>query len=181
MRARFGYLSFVPLAVALGVSCVGTADDEGTTDTSDLTGTTSVERGIQFQAWVYVPVDSSDDAIKIAIARQVKTAIGALRSPKVALNDRASQANLEASKWVRETLQVFDAKSPKQPVGSVLRVRYAYDDRAVVTQSLSAKSSVDLTMLPRGALVRRRARLQRPLALRPRPARADALQREELQ
>jgi hypothetical protein len=135
------------LTFALAAGCGGTDDASGTADTADLTGTSSVERGVHFQAFVYVPVDATDAAIQVAIARQVKTAIGALRAPKVALNDRASRSNLDPSKWTREVLDVIDPKSPGAPVGKILRVRYPYDDRAVVTKTLSSKSSVDLTML----------------------------------
>lgn len=110
----------------------------------DLTGVTSVERGIHFQSYVYVPANADDGAIAAAIARQVKTAIGALREAKVSLDDRACQSNLDPSKWTRTLVAVA---TPGQPDSTVLRVDFKYDDRAVVSTSLSSRSVIDLVML----------------------------------
>jgi hypothetical protein len=136
--------SLIPLFLA---SCtVPAADDnEGTGAASDdsLTGTTSAERGIHFEGTVYAPVDASDDAIRIAIARQVKTAIGALRQPKVALNDRAARSNVDPAKWTKTLLDVVDGSSTSK----ILKVTFRYDDRAVVTNTLASRSAIDFTVL----------------------------------
>ena len=109
----------------------------------ELTGVTSAERGIHFQSYVYVPIDASDDAIKTAIARQVKTGIGALRTPKVSLDDRAAQSNLDPSTWTRRSMTVVQGATTRP----VQRISFKYDDRAVVTNALAARSAVDFVML----------------------------------
>ena len=132
---------------AAGCSAPASHDDGAESGDSQLTGVTSAERGIHFQSYVYVPVDASDDAIRVAIARQVKTGIGALRMPKVSLDDRAAQSNLDASKWKRSVLSVVDAAAPSTTLRQVQRIVFPYDDRAVVTNSLASRSAVDFVML----------------------------------
>jgi hypothetical protein len=121
------------------------ADAENGAD--DLTGTTATERGIHFQSYVYLRDGATDDEIRVAIARQVRTAIGALRDPKVALNDRGARSNLDPSKWTRRTLDVVDPANAGAAPQKVLRVTFPYDDRAVVTNKLARSSSLGITML----------------------------------
>jgi hypothetical protein len=132
-------------------ACVVPAHDDGsapTTEEDALTGTTGAERGIHFQGVVYLPEGASDDAVKGAIARQVKTAIGGLRAPKVALNDRGALANLDPAKWKKQTLAVLDPARPDAPASrKVLAVTYQYDDRAVVTKTLATRTALTFTML----------------------------------
>lgn len=112
-----------------------------------LTGVNSEQRGIHFQSYVYVPTTASDADIQAAIARQVKTAIGALRAPEVSLNDRDAQHNVDPSSWQRQTLSVVDPTNPNAPATQVVRVTYPYNDVAVVTDGLSSSSTVSFTML----------------------------------
>jgi hypothetical protein len=133
-------------AVVLAAGCSGATDEDPSAD-SPLTGTTSAERGIHFEGLVYVPVGTGDDRIRVAIAREVKTAIGALRNPKVSINDRGASNALETMKWTKRTLAVVDPKNPAVTTGEVVRVTYRYDDRAVVTNTLAARSALDFTML----------------------------------
>lgn len=132
------------LALGLG-ACSGAPAVEVGAD--DLTGTTGVERPIAFEGYVYVDPGASDATIQAAIARQVKTGIGALRAPKVALNDRAARSNLDPSKWTRTTVSVVDPNAPGKVLRKVVKVTYPYADRAVVTAALAKKSTVDLTLL----------------------------------
>jgi hypothetical protein len=113
----------------------------------DLTGTTGVERAIHFQSYVYVPLGSSDDVVASAIARQVKTAIGGLRKPKVSLQDRAAQKNLDPSRWTRTVLAVVDPSHPESPAAEIERVTFRYDDRVVASRTLSSRSAIDFVML----------------------------------
>jgi len=139
------------LALGLSVGCAVSSSNEGEGPAAgsedELTGTSSVERAIHFEGWVYVAPGADDATIGTAIARQVKTGIGALRATKVSLNDRGARANLVPSKWVRESLTVLDPKTPSAVGTPILRVRYRYDDRVVVTRALSSRSTVELTML----------------------------------
>ncbi len=130
----------------LGAGCSGAASDDEVAD-SPLTGTTSAERGIHFEGQVYVATSASDDDIRTSIAREVKTAIGALRDPKVSINDRGASNALDTAKWTKRSLSVVDPKNPAAPPGETLRVTYRYDDRAVVTNTLAARSAIDFTML----------------------------------
>src|SRR5260221_2128324 len=119
------------LAGALALACGVRPEADGSSADDRLTGVTASERGIHFQGYVHVAVDASDDDVKVAIARQVKTAIGALRTPKVSLNDRAAQSNLDPSTWTKNVLAVVDPASPSAAPRQVLRVTYKYNDRAV--------------------------------------------------
>lgn len=137
------------LFAALGLAAcaaptAGGAEDPSVEDDA-LTGVTSAERGIHFEGRVYVDEGANDDVVRGAIARQVKTALGALRQPKVSLNDRAARANVDPAKWTRVAVDVVDASGKK--VARKLRVTYRYDDRAVVTNALAKRSTVDFVML----------------------------------
>ena len=145
--SRAAGLALAALVASSAAACSDAPPGENAEEaSSDLTGTTSAERAIHFESQVYVAPDASDDAIRVAIARQVKTAIGALRSPKVAINDRAAQSNLDPSKWTKRTLTLRD---PAQPAttSQITRVTFKYDDRAVVTNTLSTRTAVDFVML----------------------------------
>jgi len=140
--------SVFALAVA---ACSGVPDGENpaTVDGSDdaLTSLTGVERPVQFQSYVYQPVSASNEAIGAAIARQVKTALGALRSPQIGLRDRAASNALIPSKWTRETVTLIDPRSPSAVPVPTLRVRYTYDDRAIVSRRYDRLSTAPLTLL----------------------------------
>lgn len=114
---------------------------------SNLTGITGAERGIHFKSYVYVSAKASDDEIKTAIARQAKTAIGALREPMVALNDRGAQNSLDPATWTRLVLNIVAPARPEVVLGQTLRVDFSYNERAAVTDSLAGRSAIDFVML----------------------------------
>src|SRR4051812_41634186 len=116
MVARFAGLALAALIASSAAACTDASSSGESAEeaASDLTGTTSAERAIHFESQVFVADGASDDVIRIAIARQVKTAIGALRDPKVAINDRAAQSNLDPSKWTKRTLALKDPAHPTQ-------------------------------------------------------------------
>jgi hypothetical protein len=142
--ARFAVLAL--FAAALGACSAGSAG-RSASRSDDLTGISGVERGIHFQGLVYVPTTASDADISAAVAREVKTALGALQQPKVSLEDRGATNALSPSKWTRQTLSVVDPTSTTAAASSILRVTYQYDDDAVVTHDLDGKSAVDFAML----------------------------------
>ena len=146
MRAILLSVCLAAMATLAG-ACSSTDGTDTENGSDDLTGTTSSERGIHFQSYVYVRDGASDDEIRTAIARQIRTAIGALRETKVALNDRGARSNLDAAKWQKRTLDVVDAANPAAPIRKVLRVTFPYDDRAVVTNKLARSGSIAVTML----------------------------------
>lgn len=144
---RFAQLfALAPFALAACAVPVSHGDGEGASSADDdqLTGTTSAERPIHFEGIVYLRDGASDDDIRGAIAREVKTAIGALRQPMVSINDRAARSNL--SNWTKQTMTVVDPANPAS-TWNVTKVTYKYDDRAVVTNTLSTRSAVDFTVL----------------------------------
>lgn len=147
MLARALPRFFLPLVLVLPVACSSASSDDGETGSDKLTGINSAQRGIHFQSQVYVPVGTSDDVIKVAIARQVKTAIGALREPEVSIDDRASTHNVDPSTWTRQTLAVVDPRNPSAPASQIVRITFPYNDKAVVTNKLSGASAVSFTML----------------------------------
>jgi len=136
---RFAWISLV-CALALGCS------DGSVSSNDDLTGTSSVERPVSFTSWVYVAPSASDGDIATAIAREIKTALGALRDTKVAFDDRGALSNVDPSKWTRTLVDVYDPAT-QQKTGQVLKVTYPYSDKAVVTKALANQSAVDFTML----------------------------------
>jgi hypothetical protein len=120
--------------------------DGASSSNDDLTGTSSVERPVTFTSYVYVDPSASDTDIGYAIAREIKTALGALRDTKVAFDDRGAQSNVDPSKWTRALVDVYDP-STLQKTGQVLKVTYPYSDKAVVTKALAKQSAIDFTML----------------------------------
>jgi hypothetical protein len=64
----------------------------------------------------------------------------------VGLDDRDSSNALDPAKWTRTPMQVVDPTGAKPP-SAVLRVTYAYESKAVVSDQLSAQSTVDFVML----------------------------------
>lgn len=133
------------LACFAMAACGASPGDPASED--ELTGTTGVERPISFEGYVDVDPTAGDSDIRAEIARQVKTALGALRAPKVSLDDRAAQHNVDPSKWTRTLVDVVDPSNPAAVQRQVLRVTYPYSDRAVVTKTLSGKSAVAFTLL----------------------------------
>ena len=145
MFRLFTRLACVALAV-LPLACSSSGESDATSAGDHLTGANSAQRGFHFQSYLYAPTTASDHDIQIAIARQVKSGIGALRQPEVSMNDRDSQHNLDPSKWTRQVMTVVDPANPSS-TSQVLKVTYPYDDVAVVSNSLASTSAVSYTML----------------------------------
>ncbi len=114
---------------------------------ADLTGVSGVQRGIHFQGQVFVPTTAAVGDIDAAIAREVKTALGALQQPQVSIRDRDAKNAQTPAKWNQQTLTVVDPNNPNATPTAIVRVTYRYDDEAVVTDSLNGKSAVAFVML----------------------------------
>jgi hypothetical protein len=144
--------ALLPLLALASSGCSG-APESSEADTTveaadvELTSLAGTERPVQFQSYVYQPTDASDAAIGDAIARQVKTALGALRVPQIGLRDRAASNARNPSKWTRETVTVQEGATPTAAAKKLLRVRYTYDDRAIVAARYATLSSAPLTLL----------------------------------
>lgn len=147
MLRSIARLALLPL-VLLPLACSSSNESDVTTASDNhLTGANSTQRGFHFQSYVYVPTTASDQDIQTAIARQVKSGIGALRTPEVSMNDRDAQHNLDPSKWKRQTLTVVDPSNASFVPYSIEKVTFSYDDVAVVTNSLASTNAVSFTML----------------------------------
>ncbi len=152
MNLRRALRSALPTVAALTLAaCSGTPDPSGAEAVvggqEELTSTTGVERPVQFASYVYVDEGASNEVIGAAIARQVKTALGALRAPQIGLRDRAASNARQPAKWSREIVTVVDPKTPAAAPRRLQRVRYTYDDRAIVSRRYDRLSSTALTLL----------------------------------
>lgn len=120
----------VLLTAGLAAGAVGCAAEEVSTSEEDLTSASALERKASWQSYVYVSAGASDQVIRQEIQRQVKSAIGALRYPEVALQDRDSLSNLDPKGWKKLELAVVD--QGKTTGQKVWRVQYPYTDVAMV-------------------------------------------------
>jgi hypothetical protein len=132
------------LVALLLVGC-GVLGDDAARAGDDLTSVAGVEHVIDFDSFVDVPVGASDDAVRGAVHRQLKSALGALRERKIGVADRDAQRNLAGQVIVRTPLAVVDASGAV--IAQVDRVRFHYHDVALVEQSALPLSSIDLTLL----------------------------------
>jgi hypothetical protein len=144
---KLGLITNTCIALLAAACAVPASSDDPSSAGDSLTGITGAERAIHFESYVYVQPGASDDAVRTAVARQVKTALGALRAPKVSLNDRASRQNAVPAKWTRQPVTVVDPNDPNAPPRALEKVTFRYDDRAVVTNTLATRSAVDFTLL----------------------------------
>ncbi len=129
------WFRFAASVLALALFSVGCASEGVGTGEDDLTSASGSERKITWQSFVYVPAGSSDSDIAKAIQKQVKSAIGAFRSPEIGIQDRDALGNIDPKGWLKEELAVVDAGSA---TGKLLRVRYNYADTAIVRKKNTA-------------------------------------------
>ena len=113
----------------------------------ETTGILGVERPVQFQSFVYVQPQSTTADIQRAIARQIKTAIGALRTPQISLNDRGARNNLNPAQWQKTLVELKDPQNHTSSSTPLLKVTYSYNDKAILSRALDARSAVDFVML----------------------------------
>lgn len=127
------------LALVMVVSACVIPTDEGASDT-DLTSVHGVEHVIELDAYVDLAPGSSDDEVRGAIWRQLKSGLGALREQGIGVADRDSQRNLAAIPLVRTRLTV--------PGGAAVeRVRYHYKDQALVEKTRLPSGPIELVLL----------------------------------
>lgn len=129
------------------VAVAGCVDFSGSTtsDGDDLTSNGGIENVIEFDAFVDVAPGASDDVVKGAIHRQLKSALGALREQGIGVADRDAVRNLANPTLVRTPFQIL--RSDGSVAGSIDRVRYHYRDTALVEKGHGTGSSIELTML----------------------------------
>src|SRR4051812_28855612 len=134
------------LLLAAFSALVGACDAAPTAGTGDdLTSVGGTAKTIDWDSFVYAAPGDDDGAIQRAIARQVKSSLGALREKSIGISDLNAQHNLDPRAWKREPLTLVDASG--KPMGSVVRVRYHYTDTALVGKKTDPGAAVSFTML----------------------------------
>jgi hypothetical protein len=124
----------LPLAVA---GCL--AAENGSS--GDLTSSDGTVYTIDFDSFVDVAPDASDDTARSVIHRELKSALGALREQAIGVQDRDAQDNLASLPLVRTRLAIAGGS------GSVDRVRFHYHDTALVEKGHTPTGPITLTLL----------------------------------
>lgn len=154
-RRSLGLLMVLPL---LGCSDDGAGSGAG----DELTSATGRVATIEWDSFVYVSPDADTATIQRAIQLQVKSAIGALRQPEIAIQDRDALHNLDPAGWRRESLTIAGSTDRVQ------RVRYHYRDTALLRRPITTSPDA-------GAMVMRAQTLQIPLLFGDYVGRANTL------
>jgi hypothetical protein len=131
--------------LALALPACGSVDAPSGQSGGDLTSVGGTAKTIEWDAFVYAEANNSDADIQRAIARQVKSSLGALREKSIGISDLNAEHNLDPAGWTREPLTVVDANG--QPLRTVTRVRYHYRDTALVGKSVDPGAAVAFTVL----------------------------------
>jgi hypothetical protein len=146
MGANTVKIKLLPLALLaslvgpLAGGCVG---DEIAVEEDDLTSVTARERKLSFEGYVFVSANAGDWEIKNAITRSTKSGFGALRTATLSVNDRELN-DIDAKTFVKEKVTVVAANGTKS---EALRVKYRYEDRALVPVSMARRSAIHLALL----------------------------------
>ncbi|MBF0209191.1 MAG: hypothetical protein HQK53_20225 [Oligoflexia bacterium] len=128
--------------VVFSFSVVNAADAGPSASTGAIASVTGIGGVIQFESYVYVPIDADNNFIDATIARQIKTAIGALDAAKISFNDAHNLLRgVPRSEWRREIVEISNSTQRVQ------RVRYRFRDNVVASKSLRGRESIDVTLL----------------------------------
>src|SRR5438309_3753765 len=119
------------LSVLCVAGCSGAVlkDGNGAESGDDLTSIGGTTKQLDWDSFVYVSTSADVPTIQAAIAKQVKSSLGALREQGIGIEDRGALHNLDPATWTRDTLGVVDTSG--HTTGSVQRVRYHYSDTAL--------------------------------------------------
>src|SRR5205807_1806338 len=109
------------------IGCVGDTGGD-VSEEDDLTSVTARSRSLQFDGYVYVSADASDDEILHAVRAETQTAFGALRNARIGVNNRELKA-VDVKTFKRAKVSVVDENGATTPM---LKVTYRYTDTAVV-------------------------------------------------
>ncbi len=128
-----------------GCSSAVLKDGSGSERGDDLTSVGGVTQQIDWDSFVYVSPGADVPTIQAAIAKQVKSSLGALREVGIGISDRGALHNLDPAGWVRDTVNVIGTTGAA--TGQVQRVRYHYSDTALVQKTQNPGASVAFTLL----------------------------------
>ncbi len=125
----------------------GDATSEATeADPDEITGANAVARTLTVQGYVYVEPTASAATILEAVRRQTRTMFGPLRNLRIGLDDREVRS-VDPQTFRRENVSVVDVDHRGVAARPMVRVRYSYSDRAVVTTDLASRRSIATTAL----------------------------------
>lgn len=130
----------------LALLLAGCLDLAGSSSTDDeLTSVGGNEFVIDFDAYVDVAPGASDDVVKGALHRQLKSALGALREQGIGVADRDAIRNLANPTLTRSRVEVVRADGTVSH--ELDRVRYHYHDQALCEKGRCTSNTVELTLL----------------------------------
>ncbi|MBP6217071.1 MAG: hypothetical protein KA436_00630 [Oligoflexales bacterium] len=112
-----------------------------------MIGINAIEREFQFQSYVYVPTDADQSSIDLAIARQIKSATGALNIFKVSLNNSDSLIKIKINDLEREIMTVFDPNDQSDGGRKIQKISYRYRDNVVASSDLKDSITLEVTLL----------------------------------
>src|SRR4051812_31413392 len=118
------------LGLALSCTAIGCVGDTGNdlSEEDDLTSVTARSRSLQFDGYVYLAADASDDEILSAVRAETQTAFGALRNARIGVNNRELKA-VDVKTFKRSKVTMVGDNGATT---SMLKVTYRYTDMAVV-------------------------------------------------
>jgi hypothetical protein len=141
----------LPLAlVSAATVCAASACtmDTGSGE-SDLTSLSARARSLTFEGYVYAEPGATDSDILALVDEQTQTMFGPLRNAEISANKRELQGTDPAT-FQKTDVVVIDTSVANDPGRKMVRVRYRYQDQAVVAAGLSRRSAVSLAVMNAG-------------------------------
>ncbi|MBW2525982.1 MAG: hypothetical protein JRI23_17510 [Deltaproteobacteria bacterium] len=143
-RSASRLLSLLPLALATTLGACA-ADTDGTQE-SDLTSNTARSRSLTFEGYIYVEPTLSDQVILDRVHKQTQTMFGPLKNAEIGVNKRELQG-VDPASFQKTEVEVVDTANPDAPPVPMVRVRYRYEDMAVVPAGMSSRSALSLALM----------------------------------
>ncbi len=148
--SRFGLAALAGSLAVGGVSCAPSEEDGDTVDPDAIVGSNSVARTATVQSFVFVSATATDRQIQEAAVAQIRPLFGALKAFDIGLGRRldtpSAYTAINTASFKRDTVTVVDPAHPGATT-QMVRVRYTYTDRAVVTNRLSTRRAFPTTLL----------------------------------
>lgn len=145
-------LSLVRLPAALCLLAampLGCSSGSPVSGDDDLTSLTARSRKLEFSGYVYVDPGADDDFILRTVRKQTQSAFGALRTAEISVNSRELK-EVDSATFVKENVLVVDSADPSAEPAQMMRVRYRYEDDAVVPVSMAKRSALPLAVMTPG-------------------------------
>lgn len=144
MSARIGRVAAMILLTLGAAAC---ASEEAPAETKDnLYSITGEPRRLTFSSYVYVNPNDTDQDIYGAIKRMNQSAFGALRTANIGVNTRELAPGggqpdpvafvRDPVRIRREPVRMIDPGNPNDPGYDMIRVRYTYEDDAIVPDTV---------------------------------------------